>query len=78
MLELTTAYTQWEALRKIYEPTGRHRLAALLQGFYGYTPKPKTTIDQMATELSNLQADIRLVDKEQAPTEAAKIAVLLF
>jgi hypothetical protein len=77
ILGLRTAYEQWETLRKIHEPAGQHRLATLLQSFYGYQLKSKPTVDKTASELTSIQADIRLIDPVQAPTDEAKLAVLL-
>jgi hypothetical protein len=77
ILNLGTAYEQWETLRKIHEPAGQHRLATLLQSFYGYQLKPKPTVDRTASDLTGIQSDIRLIDSTQAPTEQAKLAMLL-
>jgi hypothetical protein len=65
------------ALRKIHEPAGQHRLATLLQSFYGYQLKPKPTVGKTASDLTGIQSDIRLIDFTQAPTEQVKLAMLL-
>jgi len=77
IMGLSTAYKQWETLRKVHEPARQHRLATLSQSFYGYQLKPKPTVDKTASELTGLQSDIRLLDKDQAPTDQAKLAMLL-
>ena len=77
ILGLNTAFEQWETLQKIHEPAGQHRLATLLQSFYGYQLRAKPTVDRSASELTSLQSDIRLIDASQAPTDQAKLAMLL-
>jgi hypothetical protein len=52
-------------------------MASLLQSFFGYTLKAKGTIDTAASELTVIQSDIRLIDPNQAPSDQAKLAVLL-
>ena len=54
ILDLETAYEQWETLRKIHEPAGQHRLATLLQSFYGYQLKSKPTVDKTASDLTSI------------------------
>jgi hypothetical protein len=68
ILGFHTAYEQWETLRKVHEPTGQHRLATLLQSFYGYKLQPKNTINKTASDLTSVQSNIWLIDPGQALT----------
>jgi gag-polypeptide of LTR copia-type len=71
----TTAYQQWQALRDVYEPTGPAQLAALLSAFHSYSPRG-VQVDKAASELSTIQADIRLIEPKEAPTDKAKLVTL--
>jgi hypothetical protein len=77
ILHLKTAYEMWNTLKTIHEPAGQAQMASLLQSFYGYTLKPKPTVDSTASELTIIQSDIRLIDPLQVPSEQAKLAILL-
>ena len=77
VLHLTTAYDMWKTLKTIHQPAGQAQMASLLQSFYGYTLKPKDTVDSTASELTVIQSDIHLIDPLQVPSEQAKLAVML-
>jgi hypothetical protein len=77
ILHLKTAYDMWKSLKTIHQPAGQAQLATLLQSFFGYTLKAKGTVDTAASELTAIQSDIRLIKPEQAPSDQAKLAVLL-
>jgi len=71
----TTAYQQWQALRDVYKPTGPAQLAALLSAFHSYSLRG-VQVDKAASELSTIQADIRLIEPKEAPTDKAKLVTL--
>jgi hypothetical protein len=77
ILHLRTAYDMWHTLKTIHQPAGQAQMASLLQSFFGYTRKAKGTVDTAASELTVIQSDIRLIDPEQAPSDQAKLAILL-
>jgi hypothetical protein len=72
----TTAYEQWQLLKTIYEPTGPAQLAALLAAFHGYALRPGVQVDKVASDLTTIQADIRLIESAEAPTDNAKLVTL--
>jgi hypothetical protein len=72
----TTAYEQWQLLKSIYEPTGPAQLAALLAAFHGYALRPGVQVDKVASDLTTIQADIRLIELAEAPTDNAKLVTL--
>jgi hypothetical protein len=52
-------------------------MASLLQSFFGYTLKPKATVDKVASKLTVIQTDISIIDPEQTPSDQAKLALML-
>ena len=72
----TSAYDQWQALKTLYEPTGPAQLAALLADFHGYTLQPNVQVDKVASDLTTIQSDIRLIEPTEAPTDNAKLVTL--
>jgi hypothetical protein len=72
----TTAYQQWSLLKAIYEPTGPAQLAALLAAFHSYSLRPSVPVDKVASDLTTIQADIRLIEPTEAPTDKAKLVTL--
>ena len=72
----TTAYEQWQLLKSIYEPTGPAQLAALLAAFHGYALRPGVQVDKVASDLTTIQSDIRLIEPTEAPTDNAKLVTL--
>jgi hypothetical protein len=71
-----TAYEQWSLLKDVYEPTGPAQLAALLAAFHSYSIRPSVPVDKVASDLSTIQADIRLIEPTEAPTDNAKLVTL--
>jgi hypothetical protein len=72
----TTAYKQWQLLKSIYKPTRPAQLAALLAAFHGYALRPGVQVDKVASDLTTIQADIRLIELAEAPTNNAKLVTL--
>jgi hypothetical protein len=77
ILHLKTAFEMWYTLKTIHQPAGQAQMASLLQSFFGYTLKPKATVDKVASELTVIQTDISIIDPEQTPSDQAKLAMLL-
>ena len=65
ILHLRTAKEQWEALERFYLPTGRQQLSTALQKFYGFTPKPNTSVNSIVTSLREARIDIFNIDPVQ-------------
>ncbi|KAG4428797.1 hypothetical protein IFR05_015723, partial [Cadophora sp. M221] len=76
ILHLRTAREQWETLERAYLPTGRQQLSTALQRFYGFTPKPNTTVNSIVTSLREARMDIFNIDPLQQPTDEATIVIL--
>jgi hypothetical protein len=70
------AFEQWWALKQVYEPVGTAQLAALLAAFYGYSQRPGHRVDKVASDLTTLQSDIRVINAGEAPTDTAKLITL--
>ena len=66
---LKTSNSVWEALRKVHGAQGRGRLNYLLKKFYNYKAGATETIDDVASELTNLQMMIRDIRSTEAPTD---------
>jgi hypothetical protein len=71
-----TAFEQWSSLKRVYEPVGAAQLAALLGAFHGYSYRPRLRVDKVASNLTTLQLDIRMIDAREAPTDNAKLVTL--
>jgi hypothetical protein len=71
-----TAYEQWSLLKDVYEPAGPAQLAALLAAFHSYSIRPSVPVDKVASDLTTIQADIRLIEPTEAPTDNAKLVTL--
>lgn len=70
------AFEQWWALKQVYEPIGTAQLAALLAAFHGYSQRPGHRVDKVASDLTTLQSDIRVINAGEAPTDTAKLITL--
>ena len=77
IIDLPTAYEQWEALRKDCRPSNDISLATYTSQFYGYEPKQGATVDSISNDLRDLQAFIYATDPNESPTEKSKISALL-
>jgi hypothetical protein len=77
IIDLPTAYEQWETLRKDCRPSNDISLATYTSQFYGYEPKPGATVDSISNDLRDLQAFIYATDPNESPTEKSKISALL-
>ena len=76
IVNLRTAKDQWDALKRVHETAGTHRLASLLRQFYRWQLGDRK-IDVGVAELNDLQADIASIDSKESPTEFAKTITLL-
>jgi hypothetical protein len=47
-----------------------------LAAFHGYTLRPSVQVDKVAADLTTIQADIRLIEPAEAPTDNAKLVTL--
>jgi hypothetical protein len=68
-----TAYGQWGALKRVYEPMGNAQLGSLLAAFHGYNLRPGQKVEKVASDLTTMQTDIRMINPSEAPTESAKL-----
>jgi hypothetical protein len=74
---LDSAFKQWEILEKAYTPAGGTQLNTLSAKFHSYKLRSGISVVEAASELSNIQTDIRSVDPEEAPTEHRKANKLM-
>ena len=77
IMELTTARAQWDALKQIHQSSGTQRLTTLLKHFYTCRMEPSESIDELATRLGNLQSELKMISKNDAPSDCAKVVILL-
>jgi hypothetical protein len=75
VLLLETAKEQWETLKRLYAPAGALQLSTKVQAFTGYQATKGTTIAEIATALTTLQAEIGDIDPKERPTESLKIGL---
>jgi len=71
-----SAFEQWWALQQVYEPVGTAQLTALLAAFHGYSQRPGHRVDKVASDLTTLQLDIRVINAGEALTDTAKLITL--
>jgi hypothetical protein len=74
---LDSVFKQWEILEKAYTPAGGTQLSTLSAKFHSYKLRSGISVVEAASELSNIQTDIRFVDPEEAPTEYRKANKLM-
>ena len=77
ILELKPAKAQWNALKRIHQTVGNQRLITLLKQFYTCRISPSESIDELATRLSNLQSKLKIISKNDAPSDCVKVVILL-
>ena len=71
-----TAQLQWEKLTAVHESKGSHRIATVMAEFYSFQQTDES-IDEAASRLTRLQAEIAGIDKDEAPSDWTKQVVLL-
>ena len=76
-MELKPASAQWNALKQIHQSVGAQRPITPLNQFHACRIGPSESIDELATRLSNLQSELKVLSKENAPTDFVKIIALL-
>ncbi len=74
---LTTSKSIWDELKRIHGVSGKGRLVAMLQRFYGYVKGSDEYIDKMASSLMQLSDEIYNISEDTKPTDIAMAAVIM-
>jgi hypothetical protein len=75
LLGLPTARACIQKLKGVCETTSEERVQSLLSTFYGM--KFTTSIDTTASKLTTIQNQVKVLSKDEAPTDTAKKTILL-
>ncbi len=76
IISLKTAKEQWDALKRVHDPPGKHRLATLLRRFFRFE-NGNNSVNNAAASLTSIQWRIKSLSPEDCPSDFTKAVILM-